>query len=122
MNESNRRARRVAQAVRDCVARFLVAQAADTRLASLIITEVRMSDDLSVAHLAFRYLEGTPGEIEQRQTLKQLQLLGGRLRRQLGPQLGLRRVPELRFAFDAGLDARHRVEQLLEEIRTESSK
>ena len=120
--EPSRRAKRVAQIIRDRVSLFLVTQAADPRLSCLVITDARVSDDLSVAHLAFRFLNGPAALDEQRQTLKQLQLLTGRLRRLLSPELRLRRVPEIRFAFDTGIDAQQRVETILEEIRSESTK
>jgi ribosome-binding factor A len=120
--EPSRRAKRVAQVIRDRVSLFLVTQAADSRLSCVVITDARVSDDLSVAHLAFRFLNGPAALDEQRQTLKQLQLLTGRLRRLLSPELRLRRVPEIRFAFDTGIDAQQRVETILEEIRSESTK
>jgi ribosome-binding factor A len=122
VTEPGRRAKRVAQIVRDCVSRFLVTQAADSRLSGVVITDARVSDDLSVAHLAFRFLNGPATLKEQRQTIRQLQLLSGRLRKLLGPELRLRRVPEIRFAFDTGIDAQQRVEMILEEIRAESTK
>jgi len=59
---------------------------------------------------------GKGSDVERRQCVKQLQLLAGRLRRSLAPVLGLRRIPELRFEFDEGLDAQQRVEEILQEI------
>ena len=120
--EPSRRAKRVAQIIRDYVSSFLVTQAADSRLSGVVITDARVSDDLSVAHLAFRLLSGPAALNEQRQALRQLQLLSGRLRKLLGPELRLRRVPEIRFAFDTGIDAQQHVETILEEIRSESTK
>jgi ribosome-binding factor A len=43
----------------------------------------------------------------------------GRLRRGLGQAVPLKRLPELRFHFDDGPDARARVDELLAEIARE---
>jgi ribosome-binding factor A len=72
-----------------------------------------------MAWIGVRLLMGQGSEVERRQCVKQLQLLAGRLRRLLGPVLGLRRVPELRFQFDVGLDAQQRVEEILKDIGSE---
>lgn len=120
MTEASRRSKRVAQVVRDHVAKFLVTQAADSRLAQVVITDARISDDLSIVHLGFRLLGGSFGSDEQGKVLKQLQMITGRLRKSLGPELQLRRVPEIRFVPDKGYDAQKRVEELLDEIRRET--
>jgi hypothetical protein len=44
----------------------------------------------------------------------------GRLRRHVGQRLALRYTPELRFVYDEGPDAAHRVDELLSEIRAEN--
>jgi ribosome-binding factor A len=118
LTESSRRSKRVAQVVRDQVARFLVTQAADARLAKVVITDARITDDLSVVHLGFRVLSGSFTPEDQSRILKQLEMITGRLRKIIGPELQLRRVPEIRFVPDKGYDAQKRVEELLEEIRT----
>lgn len=119
MSEPSRRPKRVAQAIRDYVATFLVSQVRDERLRHVVVTEVRVSDDLSMAWIGVRLLMGQSNDVERRQCVKQLQLLAGRLRRSLAPALGLRRIPELKFAFDEGLDAQQRVEEILREIGTD---
>jgi ribosome-binding factor A len=121
LNESNRRTKRIAQLIRDHVARYLVSQVGDKRLAQVVISDVGVSDDLSIAWLSVRTLTSQGNDVERKQCVKQLQLLAGRLRKSLSSALGLRRVPELRFAFDDGLDAHHRVEEILHEIDTEQT-
>jgi ribosome-binding factor A len=121
LKESGRRTKRIAQLIRDHVATYLVTEVGDKRLAQVIVSDVRVSNDLSVAWIGIRLLLSQASDIERRQCIKQLQLLAGRLRRSLAPTLGLRRVPELRFAFDDALDAQRRIEELLEEIDSKSS-
>ena len=122
MNESNRRTKRIAQLIRDHVARYLVSDVDDTRLTQVVITDVRISDDLSIAWMSVRMLVSQGTEAERKRCVKQLQVLAGRLRKSLAPVLGLRRVPELRFAFDEGVDAQHRVEDILKEIDSDRDK
>jgi len=119
VSEPSRRAKRVAQTIRDHVARYIVTQVGDARLVQVVVTDVRVSDDLGVAHIGVRLLVSHNRDGEHRQCIKQLQLLAGRLRRSLAPVLGLRRVPELRFSFDEGYDEVQRVEQILKEIHSE---
>ncbi len=121
LKEPGRRTKRIAQLIRDHVATYLATEVGDRRLAQVIVSDVRVSNDLSVAWIGIRLLFSQASDIERRQCIKQLQLLAGRLRRSLAPTLGLRRVPELRFAFDDALDAQRRIEELLEEIDSKSS-
>ncbi len=51
--------------------------------------------------------------------MRSLHRAGGRIRRLLAPRLELRRVPEISFSYDTGHDARRRVDELLDEIKTE---
>lgn len=118
MSEPGRRAKRIAQMIRDHVGAFLISQVGDPRLTQVVVTEVRVSDDLSLAWVRVRLLLGRGDDGPRRQCINQLQLISGRLRRSMAPALGLRRVPELRFAFDEGYDAQQRVEEILREIGT----
>lgn len=89
--------------------------------AGLVVTEVRMSDDLGVAWIAVRRLADDPDSARRRALLEALGRASAKLRRLVGPKLRLRRVPELRFGYDLGHDAMRRVQQLLDEIALESS-
>ena len=44
-----------------------------------------------------------------------------RLRRSLAPKLRMKRVPELRFTYDTGLDHSRRVDEILREIAAENA-
>ncbi len=119
MSEPSRRTKRIAQLIRDHVANYLISQVGDKRLSQVVISDANVSDDLGVAWLSVRFLGTTVTDAQREQCLKQLHLLAGRLRKSLSPTLGLRRVPELRFAFDEGVDAQLRVESILREIDDE---
>ena len=114
-----RRPRRVAEMVQSHLAEALRREIDDPRLTALVITGVEVPDDLSVAHVQVRLLVGGDDQASRHAALKSLSRASARLRRGLGPTLGLRRVPALSFTYDEGLDKRRRIEELLEEIERE---
>ena len=87
----------------------------DPRVASATVTNVRVTSDLSLARVFIRTL----GSEDREETLQGLEAAGPYLRRMLGAELKIRRVPELRFEFDETLDRALRIERLLEEVRPE---
>jgi ribosome-binding factor A len=91
----------------------------DPRLVSLVISEVTVVDDLSVANIKVRLLSPETTPEQRREVMWQLARAAARLRRAVGAGLRLRRVPELRFSYDMGPDATARVEDLLAEIARE---
>jgi ribosome-binding factor A len=104
------------------VANYLVKQVDDNRLSLVVVSDVRISDDMSIAWLSVRLLGSSGTDAQRAQCVRQLQVLAGRLRKSLAPTLALRRVPELRFAFDDGVDAQMRVEAILKEIDDDQTK
>lgn len=115
------RPKRVAAAVRARLGEALQREFDDPRLAEVVITGVELPGDLSTAYVRVRRLVSVDNEAARRATLRSLRQVAGRLRRSLGPELGLRKVPELRFEYDTGPDAARRVDELLEEIRSEDA-
>src|SRR5690606_6415797 len=109
---------RLNELVRDRLAALIRRELDDPAFAALVITDVRVSDDASVADIGVRFL-GIDAEPERRRLLQRLRRVAPRLRRLLGSELALRRTPELRFHFDTGQDAAARVDELLREIRNE---
>lgn len=114
-----RRAKRVATRMQAYLGQALIREIEDPRLSSLVITSVWLSDDLGIARIGVRLMVGDDDPRLRRAAMHSLSRVTGRLRRGVAPELGLRRVPELRFNYDTGHDATRRVEELLEEIRQE---
>lgn len=68
----------------------------DDDAASAILTEVRASKDLSIAKVYFTLLDrGRLGTV-----LSALERAKGQIRRELGREMHIRQIPELRFIFD----------------------
>jgi ribosome-binding factor A len=91
----------------------------DPALALTVVTSLEVSDDLSIARVGVRQLSTEETEKTRRDFLRSIGRAAPRLRRALGPRLGLRRVPELRFEYDLGQDKARRVDEILAEIARE---
>ena len=120
MAESHRPLR-VAEDIKASLGRAFVADLADARLQQLVITRVEVPADLSVAWVYVRSMQEAMGDLARDALLRALKRVAPRLRRELAVRIHLRRVPELRFEYDRGIDASGRVEALLEEIERERS-
>jgi ribosome-binding factor A len=118
MKAEGTRARRVAESMRAALSRTLQQTISDPRLGDVTITGVELSDDLSIAWIRIRRLLHDD-ERSRRSALQALTGAAGRLRSAVAPALRLKRVPELRFAYDEGVDAARRVEELLREVDEE---
>lgn len=121
MTGDGRRPKRVAEALRMHLAQILSREFSDPLLASLVITDVEVPDDLSSALISVRVLAGDDDPAQRKTLLRALGKVTGRLRHAVAPRLRLRRTPELRFRYDTGHDAARRVEELLAEIAREGT-
>jgi ribosome-binding factor A len=110
---SNRRNERLADAIREDVAR-IVGQLKDPRIGFVTVTRVDLTPDLRTAHVHVGILGGGP---DRAKTLTGLIQAAGFVRRELGRRLHVRHTPEIAFHYDEGLDATERVARLLDEVR-----
>lgn len=110
-----RRGKRVAELVRAHFADLVRRELDDPALAAVVVTEVEVTADLSIASIHVRLLAGDSEQARKR-LLARLRRASNLLRRALAPRLALRKAPELRFYYDDGHDAARRVEELLGEI------
>jgi ribosome-binding factor A len=111
---SGRRSERLAEEIRESVARIIAEGLNDPRIGFVTVTRASLTADLRTA----RVYVGVLGSEEQRvKTLLGLGQAAGFIRRELGRRIRVRHTPELSFQYDSGLDATDRVAQLLEENR-----
>lgn len=113
------RGRRVAETIKHHLTQAFQRELGDRRLEHVVVTHVDVPDDLGVAWISVRLLVGDEEPQQRSATVKALARVASRLRRSLAPKLRLKRVPELRFKYDTGLDHSRRVDELLREIRAE---
>ncbi len=110
------RQERMADEIRDLLAlNFQGGKLSDPRLEFVTITAVKLSADLQVGTVYFR----TYTDEAKDNALKGLQSAAGFFRKQLGRELDIRRVPELRFIYDNSLENAANIETLLGKIASE---
>ena len=108
------RPERVAHLMQREVAEIIATKMRDPRLSHWVsVTDVVVTNDLSSARI---YVSILPTGEERERTLKTLQSAANFVRHELAPKLGLREVPELRFALDTSIERGARVEELLKKI------
>ncbi|MGI8567015.1 MAG: 30S ribosome-binding factor RbfA [Pyrinomonadaceae bacterium] len=112
-----RRPEKIAEMVREEVVQIVGYELEDPRVASVTITDVRMSDNLRDARV---YVTATGTEEEKLVTFQALRKAAPYVRRQLGTVLGLRYTPEVHFIRDTVEESASRVEELLYEIKKNS--
>ena len=113
-----RRGLRLADLVREHLAGVVRRELDDPQLSLLVVTHVKVSEDLSYIDVGASFL-GVEDPRLRKLLLKRLTRASHRLRRALGSELQLRKTPELRFHADTGQDAARRVDELLGEIEKE---
>lgn len=121
MSAPGMRGRRVAESIKEHLTQAFAREFGDRRLEHVVVTSVDLPDDLGIAWISVRLLIGDDDEAQRKATLKALGRVTMRLRRSLAPKLRMKRVPELRFIYDTGLDHSRRVDQILREIAAENS-
>jgi ribosome-binding factor A len=111
-----RRIERINGLLQEELARLVSTELKDPRVGVITITGVETTTDLMHATVYVRTLgDQTPVE----DAIEGLESAEGYLRRLLGRELHLRRIPELRFGADRTIEHAQRIEALLEEARAE---
>ncbi len=113
MTVPGRRQERVADQIRTEVAEIITLELKDPRIGFVTVTRVELTPDLRMARVWVSVL----GEEEaQRGTLEGLASATGYVRREIGHRLRMRRVPELSFILDPGVQDALKIESLLEKL------
>jgi ribosome-binding factor A len=108
------RTERLGRQVQEILAVAVQRETHETCLHTVIVTQVDVTRDLSLARVYY-YLMG--GDLEEVKAA--LARATGFLRRRVGEQITARHVPELRFHHDDGVDRGRRVEEILEGLDLE---
>lgn len=112
----NSRATRVAEVIREEIARLLTKGLKDPRIGFVSVMEVRMSPDLRHANV---YVSLYGGEAERKSSLIALQNSAGWVRREVGKCLHVHHTPEIRFFPDSTLDRVYQLEEVFQSIHEE---
>lgn len=90
----------------------------DPRVRSATLTGIKVTDDLSLAWIYFTMMTEEVGKAE---TLAGLQSASGFIKRELWRRLKIKRIPELKFEFDAVLEEGYRIDDILKGVKGERS-
>jgi ribosome-binding factor A len=113
----NRRTIRINQLLREELSRLVQVEIKDPRVRSVTITRVDATQDLSYADVYVRTLtDNVPVE----EAISGLESAEGFVRRRLGRELHLRRIPDFRFHADRALEHVQRIDSLLDEALGEN--
>ena len=107
-----RRPQRLAEEIREEVARMVASEIKDPRLGFVTVIRVELARDLRNAKV---YVGVLGSEAEREKSLTALRSAAGFVRRELGRRLRIHHSPELDFRYDKGLEATDRVARLLQE-------
>ncbi|HSD28776.1 MAG TPA: 30S ribosome-binding factor RbfA [Vicinamibacteria bacterium] len=107
-----RRPERLAEEMREEIARMIVSELKDPRLGFVTVTRVEVAHDLRYARVHVGVLGS---EAEREKSLTALRSAAGFIRRELGRRLRIHHSPEVDFRYDKGIDATDRVARLLAE-------
>jgi ribosome-binding factor A len=115
MPASQRRHDRVAAAIHEEVARFILDGARDPRITGMVtVTGADVSSDLKHARV-FVTIRGD--ERQRDETLDGLRSLASHLRHVVGRNLRLRVAPEISFIYDETIERASRIDALLQEVK-----
>jgi len=115
MPYANRRADRVAEAIREEVATALIGGAKDPRIVGFVtVTAVEVTADLRHAKV-FVSVMGT--DAERAQTLEGLDASAPAMRARLAKALRLRHAPEIAFKNDPSVERAARIDTLLAQVK-----
>ena len=104
---------RVADQIRGELGDLLAREVHDPGIGFVTITRVQVSPDLQQARVFYTALGDQKAQTNSARALDRAAPF---LRRQIGARLRLKRVPELRFAYDESIAGQDRIEQLLSEL------
>jgi len=105
-----RRPERLAEEVREEVARMIASELKDPRLGFVTVIRVELAHDLRNARV---YVGVLGSEADREKSLAALGSAAGFIRRELGRRLRIHHSPEIDFRYDKGIGATDRVARLL---------
>jgi phosphoesterase RecJ-like protein len=110
---ATRRTQRVGENIREVLGELILRQVKDPRVGFVTITAVRVSPDLSKAHVYYTVLGD---ESEQRNTEAGLESAKPFLRMETGRRVNLKTVPDIEFHLDDAPEKGQHVDTVIEEI------
>ncbi len=113
---SGHRRARVAEEMREQIAKLVGRELKDPRIGFVTVTRVEVTPDFGHA----KVFVGVLGDEKQKKdTLAGLRQAQGFVRREVGRRMRMRVLPDVQFVYDKGIDATDRIARLLDEVRSQ---
>lgn len=113
---SKRRLAQVNELLKREISRILRREVHDPRVGLVVVTGVEVTRDLSLARV---YVRPTGEEHDWESMMEGLRAAGPYVRRELGKDLRIRKIPELDFREDRTLEKAMRIERILDDVLPE---
>lgn len=107
---------RVGEQIRQELSELLAREVHDPGIGFVTLTSVKVSPDLQLARVFYTLIGDDKAHRETAQALIRATPF---LRRQIAARIRLRRVPEIRFEFDKGVENQDRIERILMDLKAE---
>lgn len=111
---SSYRPERVGEELHKEISRLLMHGIKDPRVASVMVTGVSVTRDLSLAKVFFNVTDEAG---ERKDAERGLKSAAPYIRRELGKVMRLRFVPQIRFEYDSSIAYGQKIEGLLRQVR-----
>src|SRR5437016_5036524 len=111
--KNSHRSERVADLIREEIAKFLINGVKNPQIGFVTITQVKITPDL---HIARVYYTAYGTGKEQQETAEGLLESSKRIRSHLAKTVKMRTVPRLEFFVDEGLEHSYKIQKLLNTI------
>ncbi|MGA1845893.1 30S ribosome-binding factor RbfA [Deferribacter abyssi] len=113
MMEKGLRAKRVSELLREEISRLIIYEVKDPLVKSVIITAVKVTNDLSIAKIYFRSYDI---DANLNSILSGLNRSKGFLRENIKRSLRLKRIPTLEFFIDETVDEGLKIDQIIKKL------
>jgi ribosome-binding factor A len=115
---ANTRPDRVGEQIRVELTELIAREVHDPGVGFVTLTKVKVSPDLQLARIYYTTFGDANAQKESAKALKRATPF---LRRQVAQRVRLRRAPELEFFYDESIAQHDRIEQILQELKTEAA-
>lgn len=116
MNKESFRDRQISGQMKKVLSSILFNDVKDPRVKSVTITDIKVTKDLSIARVYYRFYDETDALEVQKGLEKSADFMFNRLRK----ALRMKRIPSLTFFYDEMPDNASRIDELLQDLNKDS--
>jgi ribosome-binding factor A len=116
MNKESFRDRQIGEQIKKILSSIIFNDVKDPRVKTVTLTSVKVTKDLSIARVYYRYFDDLNKNDVQTGLEKSSNFIFNRLRK----AMRLKKIPQLTFYFDETPDNADRIEELLKDLNKDS--